>query len=106
MLYDVTARTSPTWTSWEAIDLGIYRKIRVRVATLDGRRHGLDLRAQRLRGRPAARALPRRLADAAESAGAPADYVDRSARAPVPLERGQLSDRRRRAPSDGTVCAS
>lgn len=74
-LYDVPAQDERELDSWEAGDLGIYRKIRVRVATLDG-----DVAAWLYvvdgyeGGLPSARYLGV-MADAAEAAGAPADYV-------------------------------
>ena len=45
---------------WEGADLGLYRKLRVRVQTMEGVAAGLGLRARRVRGRAALGALPRR----------------------------------------------
>ncbi len=74
-LYDVTEGDESTLDGWEGADQGLYRKVRVRVATLDG---GLPAWAYVLDdfegGIPSARTLGL-LADAAEAAGAPADYV-------------------------------
>ena len=60
---------------WEGAGLGVYRKIRVRIATLDGDvlawLYVLDAYEG---GLPSARYLGI-LADAAEKAGAPDDYV-------------------------------
>lgn len=75
VLYDV-----PTWDeqeldAWEGAELGVYRKLRVRVQTLDGEElcwvYVLDAYEG---GLPSARYLGI-LADAAEVAGAPDDYV-------------------------------
>jgi gamma-glutamylcyclotransferase (GGCT)/AIG2-like uncharacterized protein YtfP len=74
-LYDVTDHDAKALDAWEGADTGIYRKLKVRVHTLeqdhlvwvyvlDGYEGGL----------PSARYLGV-LADAAEAAGAPDDYV-------------------------------
>ena len=74
-LYDVTDQDAKALDAWEGADIGVYRKLKVRVHTLeqdhlvwvyvlDGYEGGL----------PSARYLGL-LADAAEAAGAPADYV-------------------------------
>ena len=76
MLYDVPPFDEPELDRWEGNALGLYRKIRVRVATLDG-----DVTAWLYvlngyeGGLPSARYLGI-IADAAEAAGAPNDYVD------------------------------
>ena len=57
-LYDVTEPTTPALDRWEAADLALFRKVRVRVHTLDGEVLGLAVRARRLRGRAALGALP------------------------------------------------
>ena len=59
VLYDVTTADESALDEWEGADIGLYRKIRVRVHTLDGDVTGLAVRARRLRGRAALRALPR-----------------------------------------------
>lgn len=75
MLYDITEWDEVALDQWEGSDLGLYRKIRIRVDTLagddlawlyvlDGYEGGL----------PSARYLGI-MADAAEAANAPADYV-------------------------------
>ena len=75
-LYDITAEDAAALDEWEGGALGLYRKLRVRVHTLDedvvawlyvldGYEGGL----------PSARYLGV-IADAAEAAGAPEDYVD------------------------------
>jgi hypothetical protein len=74
-LYDVTAYDEARLDSWEGADMGVYRKIRLRVHTLDGEAlawvYVLDAFEG---GLPSARYLGV-LADAAEMAGAPDDYV-------------------------------
>ncbi|GAA4064913.1 gamma-glutamylcyclotransferase [Actinomadura miaoliensis] len=75
VLYDVPAWDEKELDAWEGAALGVYRKIRVRVQTLDG-----DVLAWMYvlddyeGGLPSARYLGI-LADAAEKAGAPDDYV-------------------------------
>ena len=75
MLYDVNARDEAALDHWEGGDTGLYRKIRVRVHTLEGDAlawlyvlHGYE------GGLPSARYLEV-MADAAAAAGAPDDYV-------------------------------
>jgi hypothetical protein len=74
-LYDVTEADEARLDAKEGMDLGLFRKIRVRVKTLDG-----DVVAWTYAiddyegGLPTARYLGR-LADAAEAGGAPYDYV-------------------------------
>jgi gamma-glutamylcyclotransferase (GGCT)/AIG2-like uncharacterized protein YtfP len=74
-LYDVTADDEARLDSWEGADMGLYRKIRLRVHTLDGDVlawvYVLDAFEG---GLPSARYLGV-LADAAEKAGAPDEYV-------------------------------
>ncbi len=74
-LYDVTAYDEALLDSWEGADTGLYRKIRLRVHTLDGEAlawfYVLDGYEG---GLPSARYLGV-MADAAEKAGAPDDYV-------------------------------
>ncbi len=75
MLYDLTAQDEAALDSWEGADLGLYRKLRVRVQTMEGSPlawvYVLDAYEG---GLPSARYLGI-VADAAEVAGAPADYV-------------------------------
>ena len=74
-LYDVTDADALQMDRWEHADLALFRKIRVRVATLDGDAlawiYVLD---DYEGGLPSARYLGL-IADAAEKAGAPDDYV-------------------------------
>ena len=75
MLYEVTEYDERSLDEWEGVEIGLHSKIRVRVATLDG-----DVLAWLYvidayeGGLPSARYLGL-LADAAEAAGAPDDYV-------------------------------
>ncbi|GLY89271.1 gamma-glutamylcyclotransferase [Actinoallomurus iriomotensis] len=75
VLYDVPEFDEQALDGWEGAALGVYRKIRVRIATLDGDvlawLYVLDAYEG---GLPSARYLGI-LADAAEKAGAPDDYV-------------------------------
>ena len=74
-LYDLSQQDEDALDDWEGSDLGLYTKIRVRVATLEG-----DVTAWLYvlddyeGGLPSARYLGI-IADAAEAAGAPDDYV-------------------------------
>jgi hypothetical protein len=74
-LYDVTDADAVRMDRWEAADLALFRKVRVRVATLEGDAlawcYVLD---DYEGGLPSARYLGL-IADAAEAAGAPDDYV-------------------------------
>ena len=74
-LYDVTEEDAKSLDAWEGADNGLYRKLRVRVHRLEGDKlvwiyvlNGYE------GGLPSARYLGV-LAQAAEDAGAPADYV-------------------------------
>ena len=81
-LYDVTDADEAALDEWECADSGLYRKIRVRVATLDGEPAGWVYVLNDFEGgTPSARTLGI-LADAAEAAGAPADYVGELRRRP------------------------
>ena len=74
-LYDITPEDAAALDEWEGSGLGLYRKLRVRVATLDedvvAWLYVLDAYEG---GLPSARYLGL-VADAAEAAGAPDDYV-------------------------------
>jgi gamma-glutamylcyclotransferase (GGCT)/AIG2-like uncharacterized protein YtfP len=75
VLYDVPTWDEGSLDEWEGAEFGVYHKIRVRIATLDG-----DVLAWMYvlndyeGGLPSARYLGI-LSDAAEKAGAPDDYV-------------------------------
>jgi len=75
MVYDVPSQDERELDQWEGADTGLYRKIRVRVQTLTGDElcwlYVLDGYEG---GLPSARYLGL-MADAAERAGAPDDYV-------------------------------
>ena len=77
MLYDVPPQDELLLDVWEGTDLGLWRKIRVRVHTLDGEHlawlYVLDAYEG---GLPSAHYLGV-IADAAEAGGAPADYLER-----------------------------
>ena len=75
VLYELSDSDEQSLDRWDGATIGYYRKFRVRVATLDGEvvawlyvLNGYE------GGLPSARYLGI-LADAAETAGAPADYV-------------------------------
>jgi gamma-glutamylcyclotransferase (GGCT)/AIG2-like uncharacterized protein YtfP len=74
-LYDVSPADEQALDEWEGCRIGLYRKLRVRVQTLDGAVvawvYVLDGYEG---GLPTARYLGQ-LAEAAETAGAPDDYV-------------------------------
>ncbi|WP_205471249.1 gamma-glutamylcyclotransferase family protein [Nocardioides sp. SYSU D00038] len=74
-VYDVTREDEATLDEWEQADSGLYRKTKVRVATMTGElvvwTYVLDAYEG---GLPSAVTLGV-LADAAEAADAPADYV-------------------------------
>jgi hypothetical protein len=74
-LYDVSRHDEATLDAWEGADSGLYRKIRVRVQTLEGEGLAwLYVLDGYEGGLPSARYLGI-MADAAEAAGAPVDYV-------------------------------
>lgn len=74
-LYDVIDADEKRMDRWEAADLALFRKLRVRVATLDGEVLAwLYVLDDYEGGLPSARYLGM-IADAAEAAGAPDDYV-------------------------------
>ena len=76
-LYDVTPHDEVYLDSWEGADTGLYRKIRLRVHTLDSDVLAFVYVLDAFEGGlPSARYLGV-LADAAERAGAPDDYVTR-----------------------------
>ena len=74
-LYDITSGDEAHLDEWEGADIGLYRKIRLRVQTLDGEAlawlYVLDAYEG---GLPSARYLGI-LAEAAQAAGAPDDYL-------------------------------
>ena len=81
-VYDVTPEDESSLDSWESADSGLYRKTKVRVATMNGElvvwTYVLDAYEG---GLPSASYLGV-LANAAEAADAPADYVSALRRRP------------------------
>jgi gamma-glutamylcyclotransferase (GGCT)/AIG2-like uncharacterized protein YtfP len=74
-LYDLTEYDERTLDEWEGADHGLYRKVKVRVQTLSGDQLAWVYLLDGFEGGlPSARYLGV-LADAAEKAGAPDDYV-------------------------------
>jgi gamma-glutamylcyclotransferase (GGCT)/AIG2-like uncharacterized protein YtfP len=74
-LYDVTAPDEQALDIWESANSGLYEKVRVRVDSLEGEPAAwVYVLSDFEGGVPSARTLGI-LADAAEAAGAPADYV-------------------------------
>jgi hypothetical protein len=77
VLYDVSPEDERQLDHWEGTEFGMHKKLRLRVQTLDGPvlawLYVLDAYEG---GLPSARYLGV-VADAAEAAGAPADYVEK-----------------------------
>lgn len=74
-LYDVAPGDKSSLEDWEGARMGLYRRIRVRVQTMDGEAGAITYALNAFEGGlPSARYLGM-IADAAESAGAPDDYV-------------------------------
>ena len=74
-LYEVTPADETVLDQWESAESGLYRKVRVRVATLDGEQTAWVYVLNDFEGGlPSAMTLGI-LADAAEAAGAPEDYL-------------------------------
>ncbi|MEU6527468.1 gamma-glutamylcyclotransferase [Streptomyces sp. NPDC046924] len=74
-LYDIAPMDEESLDRWEGTGLDIYRRTRVRVHTLDGEEPAWTYVLNAYEGGlPSARYLGE-IADAAESAGAPHDYV-------------------------------
>jgi len=74
-LYDITPADEASLDDWEGGDFGAYRKLRVRVHTLDGEMTAwLYVVDGYEGGLPAAHYLGE-IAEAAQAAGAPDDYV-------------------------------
>lgn len=86
MIYDVTAQDADALDGWEGAGSGLYTKIRVRVHTLESGPAGLLAWTYVLvaheGGLPSTRYVGV-MADAAEAAGAPGDYVDALRRRPA-----------------------
>ena len=86
-LYDMTDADAAQLDAWEGADTGLYRKLRVRVHTLDGDQLCLGLRPRRLRGRAALRALPRRARRRRRGRRRAGGLPARAAHPPLPLDR-------------------
>ena len=83
MLYDMTPADEASLDAWEGADIGMWRKIRVRVHTLNGVPLAwLYVLDDFEGGLPTAQYLSV-IADAAEQAGAPTDYVRALRRQPT-----------------------
>lgn len=74
-LYDVTAEDVADLDAWEGLDLRMYRKLRVRVATLEGDRMAWLYVLDAYEGGLPSVEHVTMLAEAAAAAGAPDDYV-------------------------------
>jgi hypothetical protein len=74
-LYDVTDGDEAAMDDWEGLDLGRFRKIRLRVETLEGPVLAWLYVVDAYEGGLPAASYLGLLADAAQAAGAPADYV-------------------------------
>jgi AIG2-like family len=75
MLYDLTESDERSLDEWEGSDLGLYRKIRVRVQTLDGEQLAWMYVLDAYEGGLPSASYIGLLAEAAQAAGAPDDYV-------------------------------
>jgi gamma-glutamylcyclotransferase (GGCT)/AIG2-like uncharacterized protein YtfP len=74
-LYEVTSTDESALDQWESAESGLYRKVRVRVATLDGEQAAWVYVLNDFEGGLPSAMTVGILADAAEAAGAPDDYV-------------------------------
>ncbi len=74
-LYDLTASDEASLDEWEGSALGTYRKVRVRVHTLDGELLAWLYVVDGYEGGLPSASYLGEIADAAEAAGAPDDYV-------------------------------
>jgi len=74
-LYDITREDAANLDQWEGIDVGVYRKIRVRVQTLDGEQTAWLYALDAYEGGLPSASYISLLSEAALSAGAPDDYV-------------------------------
>ncbi len=75
MLYDVLPEDEHRLDKWDGADMGLYSKLKLRVQTLDGEHLVWTYVLNDYEGgMPSARYLGA-MADAAENAGAPEDYV-------------------------------
>lgn len=82
-LYDIAPLDEESMDRWEGVGLGVYRRMRVRVHTLEGEEAGVDLRPRRLRGRPPVGTLPGRGSRRRRVCGSPARLRDGTPQAPL-----------------------
>ncbi len=75
-VYDVTDEDEAALDSWESADTGLYRKTRVRVTTLLGEQLAWTYVLDAYEGGLPSASYVGLLAEAAEAADAPADYVE------------------------------
>jgi gamma-glutamylcyclotransferase (GGCT)/AIG2-like uncharacterized protein YtfP len=74
-LYDVTDEDVSALDQWQAVSTGLYLKTRVRIATLDGEQLAWTYVLDAYEGGLPSASYLGILADAAEAADAPSDYV-------------------------------
>ena len=74
-LYDVTAEDESLLDGWESADTGLYRKVKVRIKTLEAEHVAWAYVLDAFEGGLPSATYLGTLADAAEAADAPADYV-------------------------------
>ncbi len=74
-LYDVTDDDVATLDDWESVSTGLYLKTRVRVVTMNGEQLAWTYVLGAYEGGLPSASYLGLLADAADAAGAPADYV-------------------------------
>jgi gamma-glutamylcyclotransferase (GGCT)/AIG2-like uncharacterized protein YtfP len=74
-LWDLADGDVAALDQWEGVEIGLYRKLRVRVATLDGDQLAWVYVLDDYEGGLPSALYVGMLADAAEAAGAPDDYV-------------------------------
>lgn len=75
VLYDITGEDESRLDDWDGVPMGLYSKIHVRVQTLEGERLVWTYVLNDYEGGLPAPAYLAAMADAAEKAGAPDDYV-------------------------------
>ncbi len=76
LLYDVTDADAAELDAWEGADIGLYTKLRVRVASLEGDEVVWTYVLLAYEGGLPSASMIGAIADAAEQAGAPSDYVN------------------------------
>ena len=75
VLYDVPKEDEARLDDWDGVSMGLYSKIHIRVQTLDGEQLAWTYVLNDYEGGLPAPAYLAAMADAAEKAGAPDDYV-------------------------------